>query len=67
MQNNFFDGKIFYDIDDYWNQFQCEYHGCENKAVGRVKSENTFMYELGYMKVCDKHLKEFKTKYGIEK
>jgi len=61
----YFDGKNFYDTNDFWQIFKCEYPGCEENAVGRVSNKQTFRYEMGYMKVCKKHLQQFKEKYGL--
>ena len=61
---NYYDGKVFWDYDNRWNDIECDYPSCSNKAVGRVMSAKTNRnYENNYMFVCLKHLKEFIAKY----
>jgi len=67
LQNNFYDGKIFWDLLSEYNQEICQVEGCKLPAVGRVQSDITIQKfpSLGYMDVCEQHLKEFQERYGV--
>jgi len=66
MKTNHYEKGVFWDMDDYWLQHQCQYPKCDKKAVGRVNSGATKKYDvMGYMLVCKDHLNEFRNKYGV--
>ncbi len=64
---NFYNGEVFWDYDSEWNDEICQYPDCGLPAVGRIKSEKTYEKypPMGYMLVCDQHLKEFIEKYNL--